>query len=185
LFWFQNIGQRAEDVHEEFKEIPTPLKLEFYISIFIAIKYRGKFKIRPNYKVDYIGKPYSHAPGNNGDIDVYSETIYWLIEVTLIRNKTQLLNNETTSVIRHLVSNEEFSGRESRYLSLIAFVIHYDTESFLNYAMINENTEQKRVFVKPYDINSFIETTTTEDNFSDMEKYSKKVHDDFKLKLSI
>jgi len=181
----KNLGQRTEDVHEEFKEIPAPLKLEFYISIFIAIKYKNKFKIRPNYKVDYIGKPYSHAPGNNGDIDVYAGTIYWLIEVTLIRNKTQLLNNETTSIIRHLVSNDEFSNCKSRYLSLIAPIIHDDTEEFLNFAMINENTEQNKVFVKPYDVQSFINTTLKEDNFTDMEEYSKKVHDNFRSKLAI
>ncbi|MDQ3245265.1 MAG: AlwI family type II restriction endonuclease [bacterium] len=181
----KNIGQKGEDVHEEFKEIPAPLKLEFYISIFVAIKYKDQFRIRPNYKVDHIGKPYSHAPGNNGDIDVYSEAVYWLIEVTLIRNKTQLLNNETTSVIRHLISTEEFSNRKSKYLSLIAPIIHDDTEGFLNYAMINENTEQNKVFVKPYDVQSFISTTLAENNFRDMEEYSKKVHDKFRLKLSI
>ncbi len=47
-----------------------------------------RFAIRPNYKADHIGKPYSHAPGNKGDIEIFSKQIYWLIEVTLIRNKT-------------------------------------------------------------------------------------------------
>ena len=115
----EKIGSKTT-VIDEFKEIPEPLKLEFFISILIALKYKNKFIIRPNYKADHIGKPYSHAPGNIGDIEVFSKTLYWLIEVTLIRNKTQQLNHETTSVIRHLFSNEEFANHFIKYLSFIA-----------------------------------------------------------------
>ena len=31
--------------------------------------------IVPNYKTDSLGMPISHAPGNNGDIYVYSDNI--------------------------------------------------------------------------------------------------------------
>ena len=93
-----------------------------------------------------------------------------MIEVTLIRNKIQLLNNETTSIIRHLILPEEFSDCKNRYLSLSAPVIHDDTENFLNFTMINENTEHNRVFFKPYDLQFFINTTLTENNFTDMER---------------
>ena len=93
----KKIGTR-KTVIDEFKEIPEPLKLEFYISILIALKYGNEFSIRPNYKTDHIGKPYSHTPGNMGDIEIYSSTIYWLIEVTLIRNK-----NSTTKSRKRLL----------------------------------------------------------------------------------
>ncbi len=168
----------------EFGEIPSPLKLEFFISILIALKYKNEFTIRPNYKVDHIGKPYSHAPGNYGDIDVYSNKIYWLIEVTLIRNKAQLLNNETSSVIRHLNSNEEFKDYSNKYLSLIAPTIHEDTKNYFDVSLIQSQIDGKKIYIKPYNIEDFINTTLTKTNLLDMDNYSKKVFAEFKSKLS-
>ena len=78
----------SKNIIPAFKYIAEPLKLEFYLSLILALKYGNEFAIRPNYKADYIGLPISHAPGNTGDIEVYSKKLYWLIEVTLIRNKT-------------------------------------------------------------------------------------------------
>jgi len=115
---------------EEFKYIPDPLKLEFYISLLVYMKYGNDFNIKPNYKMDSVGMPISHAPGNQGDIEIYDATIYWLLEVTLVRNKTQQINNETTSVIRHLITSENSLNSPKKYLSLVAPVIHQDTHNY-------------------------------------------------------
>ena len=179
----EKIGTRKHII-EEFKEIPEPLKLEFYISILIALKYGQEFVIRPNYKADHIGKPYSHAPGNKGDIEVFSKAIYWLIEVTLIRNKTQQLNHETTSVIRHLSTNEEFKDYLDKYLSFVAPVIHTDTREFYDISVIKSTMDGYKVRLKPYSINEFVETTLQKENLSDMEKYTQNVFDTFKNKLN-
>lgn len=180
----EKIGTK-KTVIEEFKEIPDPLKLEFYISILIALKYGNEFSIRPNYKADHIGKPYSHAPGNMGDIEIYSPTIYWLVEVTLIRNKTQQLNHEITSVVRHLYSNEEFKNHLIKYLSFIAPVIHEDTEEFYDISIIKGQEENYKVNMKPYTMRGFVETTLKKENFSDMEEYTKNVKSDFRERLSL
>lgn len=180
----EKIGTR-KTVIEEFKEIPEPLKLEFYISILIALKYGNEFSIRPNYKADHIGKPYSHAPGNMGDIEIYSSTIYWLIEVTLIHNKTQQLNHETTSVVRHLYSNEEFKNYLIKYLSFIAPIIHEDTKEFYDISVIRGQGKDYKVNMKPYSINDFVKITLEKENFSDMEEYTKNVKSDFKARLSL
>lgn len=180
----KKIDDTKADIIPEFKEIPAPLKLEFYISILIALRYKDKYSIRPNYKADHIGKPYSHAPGNYGDIDVYSNDIYWLIEVTLIRNKTQQLNSETTSVIRHLDSDEEFKNYTTKYLSFVAPVIHEDTNNFFNVALVQAQMEGKKIYVKPYSVNSFVETTQKEKNIIDMENYTKEVFNKFKDNIS-
>lgn len=179
----EQIGTR-KSVIPEFKEIPEPLKLEFFIAILIALKYKDKFYIRPNYKADHVGKPYSHAPGNVGDIDVYSPKTYWLIEVTLIRNKNQQLNNETTSVIRHLNSSEEFKKYSTKYLSFVAPVIHQDTKKFLDYMLVMNQTEKTAVSIKPYNIKNFIKVTMKEDNLNDMGNYTKNMFKQFKAKLS-
>jgi hypothetical protein len=177
------IGSRRT-VIEEFNEIPEPLKLEFFISILIALKYGKQFAIRPNYKADHLGKPYSHAPGNKGDIEIFSKEIYWLIEVTLIRNKTQQLNSETTSVIRHLYSNEEFADRLQKYLSFIAPVIHDDVKNYFNFSIVNSKSKGYTVKLKPYPIDEFITVTTEKRNFDDMEEYTNRVFQDFKSNLN-
>ena len=180
----EKIGTR-KTVIEEFKEIPEPLKLEFYISILIALKYGNEFSIRPNYKADHIGKPYSHAPGNMGDIEIYSPKIYWLIEVTLIRNKTQQLNHETTSVIRHLYSNDKFKNHFIKYLSFVAPVIHKDTREFYDVSVIKGQKEGYKVNIKPYSMDGFVKTTLKKENFSDMEEYTENVRSDFRSRLSL
>jgi hypothetical protein len=59
----RNIGITNTAVMPEFKYIAEPLKLEFYLSLIIALRYGSDFAIKPNYKADYIGLPVAHAPG--------------------------------------------------------------------------------------------------------------------------
>ena len=178
------LGSGKTAVIAEFQEIPNYLKLEFYISILIALKYGNSFAIRPNYKADHIGKPYSQAPGGFGDIEIYSKKIYWLIEVTLIRNKTQQLNHETTSVIRHLFSNEEFKNHLSKYLSFIAPVVHDDTREFYDYSVIKNRKEGNTISIKPYSVDEFVNTTVAINNFADMDKYTSDVIQNFKANFN-
>lgn len=179
----EKIGSKTTEI-QEFKEIPEPLKLEFFISILIALKYKNQFIIKPNYKADHIGKPYSHAPGNTGDIEVFSKTIYWLIEVTLIRNKTQQLNHETTSVIRHLFSNDEFANHFIKYLSFIAPQVHQDTQEFFDYQIVKSKNDTHRIYIKPYSIKEFIYIISNFNILEDMNKYTQKVTEEFRKKLS-
>ena len=115
---------------------------------------------------------------------MYSSEIYWLIEVTLIRNKAQLLNNETSSVIRHLSSNQEFKDYSNKYLSLIAPTIHEDTKDYFDVSLIKSQTQGKKIYIKPYNIEDFINTTITKNNLLDMSSYSEKIFAEFKSKLN-
>ncbi|RXY96969.1 AlwI family type II restriction endonuclease, partial [Malacoplasma penetrans] len=115
-----------------FKYIPEPIKLEFYISLILQISFGDKFNIIPNYKADSFGLPISQAPGNKADIEVVNDDIYWNIEVTLIKNKFQQLNNETSNIIRHL----EEKNQET-YLTFVAPIIHQDTQTFFENQLIN------------------------------------------------
>jgi len=178
----RNIGSTT--VLPEFKYISVPLKLEFYISLIIALKYGKKYAIRPNYKADYFGLPISTACGNKGDIEVYSKTIYWLIEVTLIRNKTQQLNSETTSIIRHLLEDNKLNPYLSKYLSLVAPTIHIDTKEFLDYSIIHHKVKDKKLCIKAYNLDDFIEVTLTGRNISDMELYTEEVIKIFRKNLT-
>lgn len=174
----QNI-ESQKYVIPEFQYITKSLQLEFFISMIIAIKYGNEFAIKPNYKADYFGLPISHAPGNKGDIEVYSKKEYWLIEVTLIRNITQQLNSETTTVIRHLLDDNKINQYSTKYLSFVAPYIHQDTEYFFNYSIILYNKSSQKIYIKPYIINDFIEVTLSKNNFQDMEIYTNQIIEQF------
>lgn len=174
----------SKNIIPAFRYIAEPLKLEFYLSLILALKYGNEFAIRPNYKADYIGLPISHAPGNTGDIEVYSKKLYWLIEVTLIRNKTQQLNNETTSVIRHFLEDNKINNYLSKYLSFVAPFIHQDTKEFYDYSIVRHKIKDQSFNLKPYSISEFIDTTLTANNFNDMENYTSQVIEDFRNNLN-
>ncbi len=174
----------TRNVIPAFKYIAEPLKLEFYLSLILALKYGKKYAIRPNYKADYIGLPISHASGNAGDIEVYSKKFYWLIEVTLIRNKTQQLNSETTSVIRHFLEDNKINNYLSKYLSFVAPVIHQDTKEFYDYSIVRHKIKDQSFNLKPYSISEFIDVTLRTDNFKDMENYTNQVVEEFRNNLN-
>lgn len=178
------IGTSKNNIVPAFKYIAEPLKLEFYLSLILALKYGNEFAIRPNYKADYVGLPISHAPSNIGDIEVYSNKLYWLIEVTLIRNKTQQLNSETTSVIRHFLEDNKLNKYLSKYLSFVAPVIHQDTKEYFDYSIVRHKIKEQNFYLKPYEILEFIEVTLKTYNFVDMETYTNEVISDFKSKLT-
>ncbi len=166
----KDIGTKNK-IPEEFKYIPDPIKLEFYFSLLLNMKYNKEMFIQPNYKADELGFPISHAPGNVGDIEVYNDKIYWLIELTLIRNKQQQLNNETTSVVRHVFSNVD-NAIKNKYLSFSAPYIHRDTLEFYENTIINYKRKRQDIFLKTYTIDELIEITIDKKNLQDMEKYT-------------
>ena len=152
--------------------IQKPLKLEFFISILVYLKYGGDYIVKPNYKADDKGIPYQHAPGNIGDINVTSPSMNWLIEVTLIRNKTQQYNNETADCIRHLRQ----CNSPANYLSFVAPVVHPDTSEFYKNSIIGMIIEDAgNYFIKAYNIDDFVDVTQRKHNLRDMQLYREDI----------
>lgn len=163
----------ANDNKEKlFWYIQKPLKLEFFISILIYLKYGSEYIVKPNYKADDKGIPYQHAPGNIGDINVTSKSVNWLIEVTLIRNKTQQYNAETADCIRHLKQ----ADKPLKYLSFVAPIVHPDTEEFYNNAIINMIiNDEDNCYIKAYNIDCFVDVTQRRHNLQDMQAYKDDI----------
>ena len=109
-----------------------PVKFEFLLTLLIYSYYGDTFIYKPNYICDELGIPYSHAPGNIGDIEIYDESNYWLIEATLIRSKLQQINNETVNLFRHVDDTKKCS----KYLTLVAPYIHEDTKLIFDVASV-------------------------------------------------
>lgn len=167
-----------------FKFMQAPLKFEFLITLFVYCCYGEAFKYKPNFKCDDSGIPYSHAPGNIGDIEIYNSRCYWLIEATLIKNKTQQLNNETINLIRHI--NENAKGE--KYLELVAPFIHDDTKLMLRTANLVSLVEYSdmKFYSKASSVDEFISNALNNKNLDSIKKYSdftfsevKKVIDDY------
>ena len=112
--------------------IQDPVKFEFLLTLFVYSHYGNKFVYKPNYICDEAGIPYSHAPGNIGDIEIFNKDRYWLIEATLIRSKNQQVNNETVNLFRHI----DETIKVDKYLTLVAPYIHEDTKLIFNVASI-------------------------------------------------
>ena len=126
------VSSGKKNRNDVFWFIQDPVKFEFLLTLFVYTYYGDKFTYKPNFICDEVGIPYSHAPGNIGDIEIFNKKIYWLIEATLIRSKNQQINNETVNLFRHL--NETFSGQ--KYLTLVAPYIHEDTKLIFSVASI-------------------------------------------------
>jgi len=141
IFWFMQV----------------PLKFEFLLSLYLFVCFDGKYECRPNYICDDAGIPFSHAPGNIGDIEVFSKAFYWLIEVTLIKNKNQQINSETINLFRHIDKDRPCT----KYISLVAPYIHDDTDLLIKVATVVSMLEQKSlIFAKPYSTKEFIDKMT-------------------------
>jgi hypothetical protein len=149
----------------DFWYIQEPLKFEFFLSLYLYACLGDDYDYKPNYKCDTAGIPYSHAPGNIGDIEIFNENRYWLIEATLIRNKAQQVNSETINLFRHIDDN--YSG--AKYMSLVAPVIHDDTKLLLKVATVVTMSEKKSLlYSKPYSTDDFINQMENGDCIEDM-----------------
>lgn len=150
--YIQEISDGKKD-KRIFSFLQAPLKFEFLISIYLYLRLGDDYDYKPNYLCDEAGIPYSHAPGNIGDIEVYNSERYWLIEVTLIKGKNQQINNETINLFRHIDSDH----RSAKYMSLIAPYIHEDTELLIKVATVVSMLEsQDLLFAKPFKTEEFI-----------------------------
>lgn len=121
--------------------IQDPVKFEFFLTIYAYLTFGDKFEYRPNYLSDEEGIPYSHAPGNMGDIEIYNDSLYWLIEATLIRNKNQQINNETVNLFRHIDAEQV----RDKYLTLVAPYIHDDTKLIFNVATLIRIMQSRKI----------------------------------------
>ena len=161
--------------------IQAPIKFEFILTLYIYSCYGDEYVYKPNFKCDDAGIPYSHAPGNIGDIEIFNSTSYWLLEATLIKNKTQQLNNETVNLVRHINTN---TNRE-KYLELVAPFIHDDTKLMLRTASLVSMIEKKdfKFYSKASSTEEFVRNTANKKNLKVIKDYSKVTFAEIKALL--
>ena len=87
----------------------------------------------------------------------------------------QQVNNETTSVMRHLLEWERAKDYNTKYLSFVAPIIHTDTLKRYDYMIYRSKKEEWDIYLKAYSINEFVDTTLIKNNLQDMEQNTKAV----------
>lgn len=163
--YIKEVSKGAKD-RKVFWFMQEPLKFEFLLSLYLYTCLGDEYEYKPNYICDDAGIPYSHAPGNIGDIEVFNKDFYWLIEATLIKGKNQQINNETINLFRHI--NDERPC--TKYLSLIAPFIHEDTDLLIKVATVVSMLEQQSlIFSKPYNTDDYITQMSARNCINDMQ----------------
>lgn len=145
------------------------VKLEWFTSLLLSKKF-GKISVKSNLKFYDDGTPKCCAAGGEADIEFYTPDINYNIEVTTISNKNQQVNNETTSVLRHLdETNRSGNGKKTTAI-MVAPYIHYDT---INIYKISANGISKDTIAVPLTIDAFIKTVQESDTY---EEFDQKVN---------
>ena len=139
-------------------DIPEPLRLEYLLALILGKKY-GITKLYSNLIYNENGIPLSYAPAGKIDLE-YND---FLFEATMIKNRNQQLNSETTSIARHM---KESQDKRQEYLRtmLIAPYIHWDVALFFKFCA--KEFESK---IAPITISKFIELIEKSPNFSDFQ----------------
>lgn len=163
-----------------FGEIKDFVKLEWFFSI-ILYRLSSDYTVIPGMNFNQYGYPKSHALGGKPDIELVGQDIFGIIELTMIKNKKQQLNNETTSIIKHLLDND---GKNKVFSILLAPVIHYEVVYFFNYSAILEmQGTDKKLAVSCVPIQRFLNWIKLKDNIfkisiEDIFNYSVKEFED-------
>ena len=116
-------------------DIEEYVRFEWFTALLFASKF-GKENVKGNLILDDNGYPLSQAPGGNADVEVFNDKVHYNIEVTTIRNRSQQLNAETTTVARHLAST--LSENVIDKALLVAPFIHEDTIRYYRFEATDE-----------------------------------------------
>lgn len=151
-------------------QIDKPTRMEFLVSIIIK-KAVNNAIVRPNYKFDDEGIPFSHASGNNSDIIVNEGNVYANIEPTISNSRSFQAEHEISSIEEHLFNDIEKTGDKSRFAIFVAPKIHAAAVSRIEFARMVQNINiyawESDDFVK------FSQNINSIKDYKDIRKYAK------------
>ena len=120
----------ASKESSKINDISEPLRLEYLLALLLGKKYGVKGLVS-NIIYNEDGKPLHYAPSKKCDILYHHEDGSYILEPTMQRGKNQVLNNETTNVVRHM-KEEAKQGIVFR-LAMIAPYVHSDVVDYFQY----------------------------------------------------
>ena len=161
------LSKRTYSRDEILREISEPTRLEFLTAIALKQSYPTA-DICPNYKVDDEGYPIFTAIGGIADIECYDVETNSLFEVTLMRGKSQGVN-EIPAITRHLLEAKEKEPNKTVFSVFISPNIHFD-----NTFMIKVSKEQYGVDIISLTITDFAGKRMQLSKISEYLKLSEK-----------
>lgn len=144
------VCEKKESKHDILRYINAPTRLEFLTSIALVQNYEG-LDVNPNYSVDDEGLPTFTASGGYADIECYDSDFDSYFEVTLMRGRSDQVNNEIIPISRHLKEAKEKRRKES-FSVFVAPVVHPDTREAAEWQKMKNDVD-----IMVYDIHEFIE----------------------------
>lgn len=143
------INNKLESIsfYSEISQIKRFVVIEWLVALLLSKKI-GNI-VKPNLSLDMNGYPIAQAGAGKPDIELLDSknNIKSIVEVTLINNREQLLNQETTNLVRHL---KNVNGDQ---LFLLAPKIHEDVKMFFDYQSSIQNIVAKGINFNDFIIN--------------------------------
>ena len=151
-------------------QIDKPTRMEFLVSIVMKKAMKSAI-VKPNYKFDDEGIPFSHAGGNNADIVVNDRGIWANVEPTISSARAFQAEHEISSIEDHLFNDIEATGDKNRFALFIAPKVQAAAVSRIEFARIMQNIDiyawESDDFVK------FSQSIKSLIDYKDIRKYAK------------
>lgn len=133
----------------KYDEISEPLRLEYMLALLFGKKY-GLSGLVSNIIYGEDGSPLHFAPASKCDMIYLHEDGSFILEPTMQRGKSQILNNETANIVRHM--KDEMRKTQLTYrVMMIAPYVHEDVAAFFQFKACRE-----KVKIAPINIDSIV-----------------------------
>lgn len=152
----------------QYKNLSEPLRLEYILALILGKKFDTQ-NLSSNLIYNENGEPISYAPAGKPDLEFKD----FLLEATMIKNRNQQLNSETTSIARHMRESQARQNRTLRTM-LIAPYVHFDVALFFKFCAkefgSKFNDTIKPCKIAPLSINSFIKLLEKSSTFGEFQQ---------------
>lgn len=139
-----------KNANSYYENIQDSLRLEYLLALLLGKLY-GVSGLVSNIIYNEEGLPLHCAKGGICDISYHHQEGSFIFEPTMIKNRLQLINNETTNIVRHIKDEEKKTGiRHSAFL--IAPRIHSDVVDYFKYKAITDTAK-----ILPLKIDKFLD----------------------------
>ena len=122
--------------NSKFDQFPEPLRLEYLLALYIGKTYGTKGLVS-NIIYNENGVPLHCASSGKCDISYHHSDGTYIFEPTMIKSRNQLLNSETTNIVRHAKEETDKYNILHRVI-MIAPHIHSDVVDFFKYKAVSE-----------------------------------------------
>lgn len=133
----------------KYDEISEPLRLEYMLALLFGKRY-GLSGLVSNIIYGEDGSPLHFAPASKCDMIYLHEDGPFILEPTMQRGRSQILNSETANIVRHM-KNEMRATKLTYRVMMIAPYVHEDVAEFFQF-----KASKEKVKIAPINIDSIV-----------------------------